>query len=309
MININNNSTQLDIKSLRSYGIHGALGLLMGIGGGIILGFIFIIIISSLNADYSSVIIDSLRQGGAALVAILVIYGLYGFYVGYIFGGQKKSSRISITCAAAGMFGGLVTACLLAGEFIKTSGLLDPLFIELVFACPVLGFPNIKNMVSMTASGSLGAALGYGVYILGQNITVYLNSGWTQGALPALIIAILFPLLAIAIAGASIAIGMYFTERTTYTAREIPRFLKITRSAGIILAFIILFASASLFLGVAKYATTDVSIDISSADRNATLFVPVILEDGIVMEMYGNPAISGYSTAEIIDLIMVKPLK
>ena len=29
--------------------------------------------------------------------------------------------------------------------------------------------------------------------------------------------------------------------------------------------------------------------------------VLVILEDGILMEMYGNPAISGYSIAEIID--------
>ncbi len=253
------------MKSIRSYGIHGALGLLMGIGMGVILGvYIFNIIISSLTADYSSVLIDSIRQGVTVLVTILIIYGLYGFYVGYIFGGQKRSSRISIKWAAAGIFGGLVTAGLMAGEFIKISGLLESLFITLVFACPILGFPRSRNMVLMTGSGSLGAGLGYGVYFLGQNITVYLNSVWTQGALPALSTAILFPLLAIAIAGASIAIGMYFTEGTAYTAREIPGFLKITRGTGIVLTLIVLFFSALMFLSVAKYSTNDVSIDISS---------------------------------------------
>jgi hypothetical protein len=253
--------------------------------------------------------IDSIRQGGAALVAILLIYGLYGLYVGCIFGGQKKSSRISIKWGASGIFGGLVTAGLLAGGFIKTSGLLDPLFISLVFACPILGFPKIKNMVSMMGSGSLGAALGYGVYILGQNITVYLNSVWTQGALPALIIAILFPLFAIGIAGASIAIGMYLTEGTVYTAREIPGFLKITRGAGIVMTLIVLVFSALMFLSVAKYSTNDVSMGISSGDGNITVFVPVLLENGNVMEMYGKPGISGSATTEIIDTDYGKAFK
>jgi len=275
---------QLDTKSIRNYGIHGALGLLMGIG----VGYIIFYIIPALTTAYV----------GIAL-AFLVIYSFYGLYVGYIFGGQNKSSKISKTCAAAGIFGGLVTAILLAGEFIKMNGLLDPLFITLVFVGPILGFPKIKNMVLMTISSSFGAALGYGLYMLGQTITVYLNS--TQGALLALIIAILFPLLAIGIAGASISIGMYFTERIAYTRREIPRFLKITRRAGIVLTFIILFFSALMFLSVAKYATTDVSIDISSVDGNVTVFVPAILENGNVMEMYENPAISGSAATEIID--------
>jgi hypothetical protein len=285
---------QLDTKSIRNYGIHGSLGLLMGIGVGFILGFILIMLTSSLTVNYSSIM-----QGGSVLVTILVIYGFYGLYVGYIFGGQNKSLKMSKTCAAAGFFGGLITAVLLAEEFIKMSGLLDPLFITLVFAGPILGFPKIRNMVLMTSSSSFGAALGYGMYMLGQNITVYLNS--TQGALLALIIAILFPLLAIGIAGASISIGMYFTERTAYTRREIPRFLKITRGAGIVLTFIILFFSALMFLSVAKYATTDVSIDISSVDGNVTLLVPAILENGNVMKMYENPVISGRAATEIID--------
>jgi hypothetical protein len=274
------------MKSLRSYGIHGALGLLMGIG----VGYIIFYTIPSFTMAYLGV-----------AFTFLVIYGFYGLYVGYIFGGQKKSYSISRTCAASGIFGGLVTAVLLAGEFIKMSGLLDPLFITLVFAGPILGFPKIKNMVLMTISSSLGAALGYGVYILGQNMTVYLNSVWAQGALPALFIAILFPLVAIGIAGASIAIGMYFIERTSYTKREISRFLKITRGAGIVLTFIILFFSSLMFLSVAKYATTDVSIDISSVDGNVTVLVPTLLENGNVMEMYGSPTISGSAETEIID--------
>jgi len=151
---------QLDTKSIRNYGIHGSLGLLMGIGVGFILGFILIMLTSSLTVNYSSIM-----QGGSVLVTILVIYGFYGLYVGYIFGGQNKSLKMSKTCAAAGFFGGLITAVLLAGEFIKMSGLLDPLFITLVFAGPILGFPKIKNMVLMTSSSSFGAALGYGMYI------------------------------------------------------------------------------------------------------------------------------------------------
>ncbi|HWQ96019.1 MAG TPA: hypothetical protein VN368_01480 [Candidatus Methylomirabilis sp.] len=275
---------QLDTKSIRTYGIQGALGLLMGIG----MGYMIFYIIPALTTAYV----------GVAL-AFLVIYSLYGLYVGYIFGGHNKSSKISKACAAAGIFGGIVTAILLAGEFIKMNGLLDPLFITMVFAGPILGFPKIKNVVLMTGSSSLGAALGYGLYMLGQTITVYLNSN--QSAFLALIIAILFPLIAIGIAGASISIGMYFTERSAYTRREIPRLLKITRGAGLVLTFIILFFSSLMFLSVAKYAATDVSIDISSIDGNVTLLVPAILENGNVMEMYRNPAISGSAATEIID--------
>jgi hypothetical protein len=48
-------SNQLDIKSLRNYGIHGAPGLLMGIGAGFILGFILFIILSSLTVIYPGI--------------------------------------------------------------------------------------------------------------------------------------------------------------------------------------------------------------------------------------------------------------
>lgn len=298
---MNNNIDQLNIKSLRSYGIHGALGLLMGIGVGYIVFFIMIRILSSvISLNFIHV---------SFAFASLVIYGLFGLYIGYVFGGQKKSPLTLRTYATAGIVVGLVTAFLLLGEYIKIYDLLDPLFITLVFAGPILGFPKIKNIVIMTISCISGAVLGYGLNLYAQNIVVYVNSTWTGGSLYALIIGIILTLFEIGIAGASIAIGMYFIERTYYTAREIPRFLKITRIAGIILAFILLFASASLFLGVARYATTDVSIDISSAAGNATVFVPAIVEDGIVMEMYGKPAISGNAITEIIDTDHGKALK
>ncbi|HWQ96326.1 MAG TPA: hypothetical protein VN368_03025 [Candidatus Methylomirabilis sp.] len=298
-------NNQLDIKSLRSYGIHGALGLLMGIGAGFILGFILIMLISSLTADFSSVI-----QGITVLVAILVIYGIYGFYVGYIFGGQTKASKISITCAAAGAFGGLVTAGLLAGNFIPMSGdsvpYLVPLFITLVFTGPLLGFPKIKNIVLMTVSSASGAALGYIIFISGQYIAVYINNVL---GLFAIIIAIPFSLLAIGIAGASIAIGFYFTEGTAYTSREIPGFLKRTRGAGIFLTLIVLIFSSLIFFNVAKYANTDVSIDISSGDGEITVYIPVLLENGTIMEMYRNPTILGNATTEIIDTDYGKAFK
>lgn len=290
---------KLDLKSIRSYGTHGVLGLLMGIG----VGFIFFLMLSSLIAGSSQIIIVA-----AGLVTALLISGLYGFYVGYILGGQKSSYRISITCAIAGVFGGLVTAGLLTKGFITMSaGYFDPLFFSLFFAGPILGFPKIKNIVIMTASSVFGALIGYGVYSFGQNITVYLNS--SGGTIFALLIAIIFPLIAIGIAGASIAIGMYFSEKAAFMAREIPGFLKITRGAGIVLTLIVVFFSALMFVSVVKYANTDVSIYISSGDKNTTVLVPVLFENGTLMEMYGNPGISGNATTEIIDTDHGKALK
>jgi len=288
---------QLDIKSIRNYGMHGAVGLFMGIGVGFILAFIFIMLTSSLTA-YLSVM-----QGIAVLVTILAIFGLYGFYVGYIYGGQGKASEISIRYAAAGIFGGLVTAGLFSGGFITMSGdsgpYLIPLFITLAFTGPILGFPKIKNMVLMTISSASGAALGYGIYVSGQNIAVYINN--VSGLLFAFLISIPFSLFAIGIGGASISIGMYFTEGTAYTAREIPGFLRMTRNTGIALTLIVLVVSTIMFLSVAKYATTDVSMDISSGDGRISMFFPVLLENGTVMEMYRNPVILGNATTEIID--------
>lgn len=247
-------NNRLDMKSLCTYSIHGALGLLMGIGVGYIVFYM-------------------------TMMLSLVISGTY---------------------ATAGVAGGLITAFLILGEHIQMVDLLNPIFISLVFAGPILGFPKIRNMIIMSISCTTGAFLGYGVNFSAPDIVVYINSVWQSG-LFAIFFSILSSLFAIGMAGASIAIGMYFTEKINYNVREIPRFLKITRGAGLFLVFFILFASGSLFLGVAKYATTDVSIDISSSDGNVTVFVPVILEDGIVMKMYEKPSISGNSKTEIID--------
>jgi hypothetical protein len=83
---MNNNSDQLNIKSLRSYGIHGALGLLMGVGVGYIVFYMIAILTS----------VISLHLIGLSFAfACLIIYSLFGLYIGYVFGGQKKSSVVS----------------------------------------------------------------------------------------------------------------------------------------------------------------------------------------------------------------------
>lgn len=64
-----------------------------------------------------------------------------------------------------------------------------------------------------------------------------------------------------------------------------------------------------MFLSVVKYATTDVSIDISSGDGKIKVFVPVLLENGIIMEMYGKSAISGSAATETIDTEYGKAFK
>lgn len=281
---VDTQNIELDMKSIRSYGIHGAIGLFMGIGAGII----------------PSVIIPVLPLIGPVIWGVTIL-AIYGFYMGYIFGGQKKSGRLSISGAVAGVVGGLIAAVLLAGNIIKSS-LFDPLFIILVFSGIFLGLPKPKNMVLLGASSVFGVAAGYGVYTAGQNLTVYLNNEWMQGGLLILLIAILFHLLAIGIAGASIAIGIYFTEGTVYMKREVPLFLKITRGVGIVLTLIVLFISTLMFLSIAGYATTEVSIDVSSGDGNITLYVPVLLDkSGKVMELYKKLSISGTAITEIIE--------
>lgn len=279
----------LDMKSIRSYGIHGALGLLMGIGIGIIF----------------SEIIPVLALGSPLIAPVIqgvIVLAVYGFYMGYILGGQEKSGRMLISGAIAGVFGGLIAAGLLAGDIIHRKSLFDPFFIILFFSGSILGLPKPKNMVLLGASSIFGAAVGYGIYIVGQNLAIYLNNEWMQSSLLALLIAILFALFAIGIAGASIAIGMYFTEGAVYMKREIPWFLKIARGAGIALVLIILFISTLMFLSAVKYATTEVSIDVSSGDGNITLYIPVLLDkSGKVMELYNKPSISGSAITEIIE--------
>ena len=80
---------------------------------------------------------------------------------------------------------------------------------------------------------------------------------------------------------------------------KIPGILKI----GLVLLFLfILISQVFLFFNSANYPTTDVSIDILSSDGKITvLFVPVLLENGTVMEMYEKPSILGNATTELIN--------
>jgi len=286
---VDTQSNELDMKSIRSYGMHGALGILMGIGAGIV----------------SSEIIPVLALGSPLIAPVIqgvIVLAIYGFYMGYILGGQEKSGRLLISGAIAGVFGGLIAAGLLAGDIIHRKSLFDPLFIILFFSGIILGLPKPKNMVLLWASSIFGSTMGYGTYTAGQNLAVYLNNEWTQGGLLTLLIAILFALFAIGIAGASIAIGMYFTEGIVYMKREIPWFLKITKGMGIVLTLIVLFIFTLMFLSAVKYATTEVSIDVSSGEGNITLYVPVLLDkSGKVMELYNKTSISGSAITDIIE--------
>ncbi len=174
----------------------------------------------------------------------------------------------------------------------------------------VYGFPKPKNMALLVISGAIGSIAGYGVYVLGENLTYYLNDILVQGGLAIMLIPVLFNVLAAGLAGASIAIGMYFAKGTAYKAREVPGFLKIARNAGIVLTFIMLLVSSLMFMSIAKYATTEASIQISSESREITAYVPVLLdEQENVFRMYSKPAITGSALSTIIDTDYGKAMK
>src|SRR5659263_530214 len=78
-------------------------------------------------------------------------------------------------------------------------------------------------------------------------------------------------------------------------------FLKIGIVIGIVFLLILLLSQVFLFFNSANYPTTEVSIDILSGDGKITVFIPVLLENGTVMEMYEKPSILGNATTEIIN--------
>jgi hypothetical protein len=294
---------RIDMKSIRGYGLHGALGLLMGIGAGNITSFFLSIIISI--TGFTS---EFFYRPVLLIGELSVIFVIYGVYTGYIFGGEKRSSEQSKSGAIIGVVCGFAATSLFAVNFTLQRSALDPLFFTLFIAGFIYGLPKLKNMVLLAVSGVIGGVAGYEICISGENLTYYLNDIWSPGGLFTTLIPILFNSLAIGLAGASIAIGIYFSEGISYTAREIPGFLKKTRSAGIVLTFIALFVSSLMFVSIAKYASTEVTIQISS--NNGTLYVPVLLdENGNVLEMYRKPVITGSAVSAIIDTEHGKALK
>ncbi len=283
------------MKSIRSYGLHGATGLLMGIGFGFIILF-FIGMFFGLPMVF---------------IGNVVIFAIYGAYVGYIFGGEGISSRLAKLGAVSGVLSGLVGFFLSEVYFIPRSGLFDQFFfISFAGAGLFFGFPNLKKMVMMVLSSAIGAVLGAVIFFCGENVKFYLNNALMPGNIIFLILTLFFLLLSIGVAGASIAIGIYFTERTSYTKREIPRYLKVTRNAGIVLTLIILLISSLMTVSMERYASTSTNIYLSPGKQSITVYVPVLLDEkGNILDMYKNPQIVGDARAEIIETNHGKALK
>ncbi len=280
---VNTQSSGIDLKSMLIYGIHGALGLFTGIGL-----LMLILLIFGLSAGI--------------IPGLIVVFVIYGAYVGYIFGGQRSSSRLAKMGVIAGPFCGIVAS------FYLDSVVSYPVIVAI--AGLIFGLPGIKNMVTLSVSGASGGAIGYGVYVLGENIIYLLNNSGMRGSLLIPFIALFFFLLAIGIAGASIATGMYFARGTAYTRREIPRFLKIARNTGIALTVLVLFYPSIILVSIAHYASTSESVHIEAGNEKTILYVPVLLdENGEVLEMFEKPAITGNATTAIIDTDYGKALK
>ncbi len=283
---------EVDIKSVRNYAVHGAIGLLMSIGFGMILVLMFGILF-----------------GEVSIIGYSLIFVIYGAYAGYILGGNQTFSRLSILGAVAGVLSGALIILLGLFNFGQTNFLLLSVIV-LVIAGFAFGLPKIKNMILLAASGAFGGAAGYGAYTIGENLIYYLDDVGKEGGLLPGFIMVFFLLLSIGIAGASIAVGMYFIERKAYTPREIPRFLKIMRISGIVLTLIAMFIFSFPLLSAVQYPGTANSIHISTGDEKITVYVPVLLdENGKLLEMYGEPEISGIATTAIIETNHGKALK
>ncbi|MCZ7355459.1 MAG: hypothetical protein O8C66_13240 [Candidatus Methanoperedens sp.] len=295
---------EVDNRSLRSYGIHGALGLLIGIGIAVLIAFILGIMISFAIPIY-------FNPGFLPGLVFVLIFVIYGAYVGHILGGREGSIRLLKMGLLAGVFSGTVFTAFLAANLIDLSNPFNYISVSLfVIAVSMFAFPRPKNMLLLVAFSILGSALGYGVYLVGDNIAAYLNSALAVNFIIVFIITTVFLLVSIGIPGASIAIGMYILEGTTYTKHEIPMFLKILRIVGIVLTLIILLVASITIVNMAKYASISSETRIATNGEKTTIYVPVLLdENGKVLEMYEKPKLTGDAAAEIIETNHGKALK
>ena len=64
-----------------------------------------------------------------------------------------------------------------------------------------------------------------------------------------------------------------------------------------------------MFISIADYASASTSIRMSSGTDETTLNVPVLLDDGGVLEMYEHPTINGDAATAIIDTQYGKALR
>jgi len=317
-------SNNLNIQNLRHYGIHGAFGLLMGAGIGIILSYFLIVILSPFIMILPLELLVPSFLGDPLTILIgfsfhFIVFTVFGVYMGHIFENEKEYSKLG---AIAGIFSG-GAAALLRSILIETNGdiaLIVTYMVVLGIAGLIFGLPKAKSMVLLAISGVLGGMVGTGMYISGQHLTYFLKDMGTQQHLSdiffiaiiliaMILIMLLLSILAIATAGASLSLGIYIAGGMVYSKREIPGYLKIIRNLGIGLVILVLLFMTVLFISMADYASASTSIRMSSGTGETTLYAPVLLDDGEVLEMYEHPTVIGDAATTIIDTQYGKALR
>ena len=335
-------SDRSNIRSLKNYGIHGALALLIGVGIGLAVTFVLLILPLPLSigvgirsvVTFVQLILPSLLSetidptqipyhiNPITLIFTTLVFLIFGGYIGYIFECHRGFSRLVITGAIAGAICGIASGGLLeiiiGYRFNETYGGPDSFVIYIIImgiAGLIFGFPKIKSMLILLASGILGGTAGFGFFVTGQHITIVVidivesfQSGMEPNILTSIaslsVIAIMlgFFLFAIGTAGALLAIGIYYSNGITHAPKELPQYLKITQIIGIGLAVVLLSIISTLSAITSDYASTSTSVKIISDSDNITLYIPVMMDNnGNVLEMYESPTITGSATVAVIN--------
>ena len=304
-------SNRSNIRSLKNYGIHGALALLIGVGIGSAVTIVLFILSSPLSEIIDTIPIPY-NIAPTTLLFCTLVFLIFGGYIGYIFESQKGFSRLVITGAIAGAI------CAIAGEGL--SGLNETyegsaIYVTMGIAGLIFGFPKIRSMLILLASGIVGGTVGFRIVDIGYYVTIFLLNiieSFQLGKVPDIltllaiiaVFAIMFGsiLLAIGTPGALLAMGMYYSNRIVYTSKELPQYLKITRILGISLVVVVLSLSSISLVLILDHASTSTSVKIISDSENITLYIPVLIDNnGNVLEMYESPTITGSATVAVID--------
>lgn len=300
-----------NINSFKNYAIHGAFGLLMGVGIGTVLTFLLLNILSPLEFIIPSSFGDPLTFL-MRFSSNFIIFTVFGIYMGHIAENEKEFARLGaaagILCGiAAGVLGGILTDYETARFAVY--------IIVLGIAGLVFGVPRIRSMVLLAVSGLLGGTVGTAIYFLAQYLTYFIKDVGVQHNfggvffIPLILMLLLLTVLAVGIAGASIGVGIYIAGGRPYSKREAPLFLKVMRYLGLGLVILLLLFMTVIDLSISDYASASTSICMSSGTDETTLYVPVLLDDGGVLEMYEHPTVIGDAATMIIDTQYGKALR
>jgi len=217
MVEVGMQSTRIDMKSLFSCGMHGAMGIMMSFGFAILLAFLIGIFSPGIYSDSQAFFYTVYGAAG---------FGIYGAYAGYVFSRDEGVTRSAIRGAVAGSIGGLAMEGIL--RYLASSGItvgaLFPLFMWTAIAGSLFGIPKPRNMAFLAVSSVSGSAMGYGLYFFGEHTVPSLEiiGAGLESLLLTYLPAFFFILLATGITGASIAMGLYFSEANA--PRKIPGF-------------------------------------------------------------------------------------